>query len=169
MPSSFCFSVMILAMIVYDVFNLIQENPMPRPKIVCLCGSTRFYQQYQEVYFQRTCEGDIVLSVGFYPHAQNEAHGGEVGIDADQKQAMDILHLYKIHMADEVFFINVGGYLGSSSLNELLYAFKIGKEITFLEPDKAPSFHFLSDDELPRLGETYPPGSVRVEAYSDSI
>lgn len=118
-----------------------------KPKIVCLCGSTRFYKEYQEAYYQRTCEGDIVLSVGFYPHATNEMHGGEIGIDADQKRALDLLHLYKIEMADEVFFINVNGYLGSSSLNELLYAFKLGKEITFLEPDKGPSFQFLMSRE----------------------
>lgn len=147
-----------------------------KPKIVCLCGSTRFYKEYQEVYYQRTCEGDIVLSVGFYPHATNEMHGGEVGIDAEQKRALDLLHLHKIRMADEVFFINVGGYLGSSSLNELLYAFKLGKEITFLEPDKGPSFRFLEDEELDSgiimnrdWMDNPPAGSIRVKDYRDSI
>lgn len=149
---------------------------MNKPKVVCLCGSTRFYQEYQEVNYQRTLEGDIVLSVGFYPHAQNEVHGGEVGIDAEQKRVLDLLHLHKIRMADEVFFINVGGYLGASSLNELLYAFKLKKEITFLEPDKAPSFQFLEEEELdPDIimnrdwMENSPAGSVRVKAYRDSI
>ena len=47
---------------------------MDRPKIVCLCGSTRFYQQFQEANYQETMAGRIVLSVGFYPHAQKEAH-----------------------------------------------------------------------------------------------
>lgn len=124
---------------------------MHHPKIVCLCGSTRFYIQYQEVYFQRTMEGDIVLSVGFYPHASVEMHGQTLAIDEDQKRALDRLHLEKIRMSDEVFFINVDGYLGPSSLNELLYAFKLGKQITFLEPDKAPTFDFPEDPGEPQL------------------
>jgi hypothetical protein len=50
-----------------------------RPIVVCLCGSTRFYQVFQAVNFEETMAGKIVLSVGFYPHAQQEMHGEAVG------------------------------------------------------------------------------------------
>jgi hypothetical protein len=38
------------------------------PEIVVLCGSTRFYPYWVQENFRLTCEGKIVLSVGFYPN-----------------------------------------------------------------------------------------------------
>ena len=34
-----------------------------------LCGSARFYDEFQEANYRLTMEGSIVLSVGFFPHA----------------------------------------------------------------------------------------------------
>lgn len=45
-----------------------------RPKIVCLCGSTRFYKEFQRANYDETMAGRIVLSVGFYMHAATDAH-----------------------------------------------------------------------------------------------
>lgn len=36
-------------------------------------------------------------------------------------------------MADEIFVINVGGYIGSSTKNEITYAKSLGKKINYLE------------------------------------
>lgn len=77
--------------------------------------------------------GKIVLSVGFYPHSQTQAHGEEIGITEAQKEALDQLHLRKIDMADEVLVLNVGGYIGNSTRNELRYALREGKIVQFLE------------------------------------
>lgn len=104
-----------------------------RPIIVCLCGSTRFYQQFLEANFQETMAGRIVLSVGFYPHAQKEVHGEDLGITPEQKKALDELHLRKIDLADEIFVLNLGGYIGESTSRELKYARDNGKRIRFLE------------------------------------
>lgn len=103
------------------------------PTVICLCGSTRFYKEYQRVYFEQTLAGKIVLSVGFYPHASEEVHGQNIGISEVQKAQLDELHLRKIDLADEVLFLNVGGYLGESSRRELAYAREKGKVIKFLE------------------------------------
>lgn len=111
---------------------------MKRRTIVCLCGSTRFYQAFVRANYEETMAGKIVLSVGFYPHAQDEMHGEQVGVTPEQKRDLDLLHLDKIDLADEVLFLNVGGYLGESSLRELAYARTQGKVIRFLEPDRAP-------------------------------
>lgn len=105
------------------------------PTIVCLCGSTRFYQEFQEANFKLTLEGKIVLTVGFYPHASMEAHHQEdLGITEQQKEELDELHKRKIDLADEVFIINKGKYLGASTLSELRYAREMGKVVRFLEP-----------------------------------
>jgi len=106
------------------------------PRVVCLCGSTRFYKQFMEHNYLETMAGNIVLSVGFYPHAIDEMHGEGVGITPEQKEALDQLHLRKIDLADEVLILNVGGYIGQSTARELAYALEHGKYIRFLEPEK---------------------------------
>ena len=39
-------------------------------------------------------------------------------------------------MADEIFVINVGGYIGSSTRSEIEYAIATGKSVNYLEPIK---------------------------------
>jgi hypothetical protein len=114
-----------------------QRDPTGRPRIVCLCGSTRFYAAFQEANYRETMAGRIVLSVGFYPHAATEAHGEERGCTPEEKAALDELHKRKIDLADEVLILNVGGYVGSSTRSELAYARDHGKPVRWLEPEKA--------------------------------
>ena len=109
------------------------------PHIVCLCGSTRFYQQFQRANYDETMAGNIVLTVGFYPHAAQEAHSEQLGCTEGQKIRLDELHKRKIDLADEVFVLNVGGYIGSSTRSEIEYAEKIGRPIRYLEADRGKS------------------------------
>jgi len=104
------------------------------PSIVCLCGSTRFYDEFQKANYEQTMAGNIVLSVGFFPHSAEKAHGENIGCTPEQKQNLDQLHLRKIDLADRVFVINVGGYIGESTRREIEYAKSNGKPIEYLEP-----------------------------------
>ena len=101
-----------------------------RPRIVCLCGSTRFMETFFEEGWRLTLEGVIVRSVGVCKHA--DSHGGEA-LGQDVADRLDELHLRKIDLADEVRILNVGGYIGSSTRKELEYARRCGKPVTFLE------------------------------------
>lgn len=106
-----------------------------QPIVVCLCGSTRFYlevEAFQQANFDETMKGNIVLSVGFYPHSSKQAHAQEFGITSEQKEDLDRLHFRKIDMADEVLILNVDGYIGESTARELSYARNRGKKIRFL-------------------------------------
>lgn len=87
--------------------------------------------------YLETMKGNIVLSVGFYPHAVAEVHGEGVGITPEQKEALDQLHLRKIEIADEVLILNCGGYIGSSTARELAHARSLGKVVRFLEEEQA--------------------------------
>jgi len=108
------------------------------PFIVCLCGSTRFYDAFQQANYDLTMQGKIVLSVGFYPHATSEAgHGEGVGHDSVEKIALDELHKRKIDLADEVLVLNVGGYIGDSTRSEIEYAKKEGKIVRYLEVEES--------------------------------
>ena len=104
-----------------------------RPTIVCLCGSTRFKDAFDDANYHETMGGKIVLSVGFFMHASGNRHGQDVGATPEQKVALDELHLRKIDLADEVLILNVGGYIGESTRNELNYAINKGKKIRYLE------------------------------------
>lgn len=106
-----------------------------KPRIVCLCGSTRFYDAFCEANFSETMKGNIVLSVGFYPHQDwaNRQHGQVIGITPEQKIMLDELHKRKIDLADEVLVLNIGGYVGESTRSEIEYAKAHGKPVRWLE------------------------------------
>jgi hypothetical protein len=105
-----------------------------RPEIVVLCGSTRFYDTFQQANYDLTMAGKIVLSVGFYPHAKAEhGHGEGVGHDSAEKVALDELHKRKIDLADRVLVLNVGGYIGESTRSEIAYALDAGTPVDYLE------------------------------------
>lgn len=97
-------------------------------KIVTLCGSTRFKEQYMEAQKRLTLEGYIVISVGMFGHS-----GDEEVWKPGVKEMLDDMHLRKIDLADEIFVINVGGYIGESTRRERAYAEKTGKKVNYLE------------------------------------
>lgn len=97
-------------------------------KVVTLCGSTRFKEQFLETQKLLTLKGNIVISVGLFGHSGDN----EVWLN-DTKQMLDDMHKRKIDMADEIFVINVNGYIGSSTKSEIEYALKTGKKVSYLE------------------------------------
>ena len=96
--------------------------------VVTLCGSTRFKDTFMEIQKRLTLQGYIVISVGLFGHAGDEEVWTE-GI----KEMLDDMHKRKIDMADEIFVINVDGYIGSSTRSEIEYARKTGKPVRYLE------------------------------------
>ena len=97
-------------------------------KVITLCGSTRFKEQFIEMQKRLTLEGNIVISVGAFGHC------GDNEVWTDGKKAMlDRMHLAKIDLADEIFVINVDNYIGDSTRNEIEYAKSKGKRVRFLE------------------------------------
>ena len=97
-------------------------------KVITLCGSTRFKEQFLEAQKRLTLEGNIVISVGLFGHSGDE----EVWTEGT-KEMLDNMHKRKIDMADAIYVINVGGYIGSSTRSEIEYAEKHGKTIMYLE------------------------------------
>lgn len=121
----------------------------PPPRIVCLCGSTRFWPTFQEASLQETLAGRIVLSVGAAIKSDAEHFGHLPAAErAAIKQVLDELHLHKIALADECLVLNVGGYVGESTRRELAYAVKHGKVIRWWEPDTALPLSVLPPFDL---------------------
>ena len=99
-------------------------------KVITLCGSTRFKDAFEETNKKLTLEGNVVLSVGLFSHAQEN---GEEWASNGIKEMLDEIHKRKIDMADEIFVINVGGYIGSSTRSEIEYAKSKNKKVNYLE------------------------------------
>ncbi len=107
----------------------------PRPRIVVLCGSTRFFDTFREQNLRLTLAGHIVLSIGCDTKADGDLNLAVEGRSFDEaKTALDELHKRKIDLADEVLVINVGGYVGESTRGEIAYAEWIGRPVRYLEP-----------------------------------
>ncbi len=96
-------------------------------KIITLCGSTKFKEEFIAEQKRLTLEGNIVISVGLFGHSGDNEVWTE-GI----KIMLDDMHKRKIDMADEIFVINVGGYIGQSTLSEIEYAISTEKEVKYL-------------------------------------
>ncbi len=104
-------------------------------KVITLCGSTRFRDEYLAVQKRLTLEGNIVISVGLFGHSGDQEvwDGMEEGAFSKTKEMLDDMHKRKIDMADAIYVINVGGYIGESTRSEIEYARAKGKEIFYLE------------------------------------
>ena len=106
-----------------------------RYKVVPLCGSTRFKEEFMEAQKRLTLEGKIVISVGLFGHSGDSEvwEGMDEGTLTRTKEMLDDMHKRKIDMADEIFVINVGGYIGESTASEIAYAKAAGKAVSYLE------------------------------------
>ena len=104
-------------------------------KVVTLCGSTRFKDEFMKVQKELTLKGYIVISVGLFGHAGDSEvwENMDEGTLTKTKEMLDDMHKRKIDMADEIFVINKNGYIGSSTLSEIKKEKKTGKIIKYLE------------------------------------
>ena len=104
--------------------------------VVTLCGSTRFKDQFMEAQKRLTLEGKIVISVGLFGHSGDSEvwDGMDEGTLTKTKEMLDDMHKRKIDMADSIYVINVGGYIGDSTRSEIAYAIEHGKKVEYLEP-----------------------------------
>jgi len=94
-------------------------------KVITLCGSTKFKAEFMKVQKELTLKGYIVISVGCF------GHSGDVITD-EQKIMLDNMHKRKIDMANEIFVINVDGYIGESTKSEIEYAKSHNKKVNYL-------------------------------------
>ena len=104
-------------------------------KVITLCGSTRFRDEFIKAQKNLTLKGNIVLSVGLFGHSGDSEvwENMDEGTLTKTKEMLDDMHKRKIDMADEIFVINVGGYIGESTKSEIKYAKDAGKEVNYLE------------------------------------
>jgi NAD(P)H-nitrite reductase large subunit len=96
-------------------------------KIITLCGSTKFKDEFLAEQKRLTLEGNIVISVGLFGHSGDNEVWSE-----STKEMLDDMHKRKIDLADEIFVINAGGYIGASTRSEIEYAISTNKPVSYL-------------------------------------
>jgi hypothetical protein len=104
------------------------------PRVVVICGSTRFMAEMAEADVRETEAGRIVVKPGVdlkSSHARRSPAGA-----AALKARLDELHRAKIRLSDEVLV--VGGYIGDSTRAEIAYARSLGKPVRFTHPEVDP-------------------------------
>ena len=110
--------------------ELVIKEMLKGPKKICYCGSLRVAgEAFKKAEYQSVLDGNIAL----LPCCMFVDIQREYGAESDYKIKADELHKRKIDMCDEVFVLNVGGYIGDSTRSEIEYATKIGKPIKYLE------------------------------------
>jgi len=104
-------------------------------KVITLCGSTRFKEQFMKAQKELTLQGNIVISVGLFGHSGDQEvwENMDEGTVTKTKEMLDDMHKRKIDMADEIFVVNVDAYIGESTKSEIAYAQATGKKVNYLE------------------------------------
>jgi len=108
--------------IVNDGLDLFAKRP--KPKVVVLCGSSRFCQEMAvAAWFIERDERAIAMGLHLLPWwYSTEYIPDHLAEYEGVASAMDTLHLQKIDLADEIFVVDIGGYIGESTSRELKYA-----------------------------------------------
>lgn len=97
-------------------------------KVITMCGSTKFKNEFLQEQKRLTLEGNIVFSVGFFEQCE-----GGAPLTPAQKKMLDAMHRRKIDMSDEIFVVNKDGYIGESTSSEIEYAIQRGVKVKYME------------------------------------
>jgi hypothetical protein len=102
---------------------------MRRFPVITLCGSTKFKDTFLAVQKQLTLDGFNVLSLGLFGHSGDDEAW-------EKKEMLDNMHLDRIDMCDGIMVIDVNGYIGESTKNEISFATNMNKKIVYLSESK---------------------------------
>lgn len=94
-------------------------------KIITLCGSIKFKEEFLKIQEKFTLKGYIVLTPIFFPNLKKELLTEEV------KTMLAKMHKQKIAMSDLVIIVNIRGYLGESTKEEIRYAQEKAKKVIY--------------------------------------
>lgn len=102
-----------------------QRKPLNiKRTVITLCGSTRFEAEYIAANRELTLAGFVVFSCGVFGHSDDS-----IQISEAEKCQLDAVHICKINMSDAILVLDPGGYIGSSTMNEITYATKQNKAV----------------------------------------
>lgn len=92
---------------------------------ITLCGSIRFKGEFLKWNKELTLQGHVVYSVVCFGHPDDVPSESE-------KQMLERIHMLKIDYSDEIFVLDVDGYIGETTRREIAYAKLKNRKIKYL-------------------------------------
>lgn len=113
---------------------------MGRPKIIVLCGSSKFVDVMAVcAWLLEKHEDAITMGLNLLPmwyrSPKGELPEHHLAEHEGVSEQMDNLHLKKIELADEIFVVNYNDYIGESTAREIEHAKKHNKKIRWFNRD----------------------------------
>lgn len=95
-------------------------------KIIAVCGSLRFVKEMMEITEKMELQGNCMLVPIYNPTKSNKDDYSE-----EEALMLDKMHKERIKLSDAILVVNVGGYIGNSTKNEIKFAKSLNKEIIY--------------------------------------
>ena len=98
-------------------------------KVVTICGSMKFAKEMQNIATElETKNGWCVIQCVYGIDKSN--------ITQNELDNVVNAHWKKIDISDAIYVVNIGGYIGNATKNEIEYAKSHNKEIIYYEEEK---------------------------------
>ena len=85
---------------------------MDKRKVVTICGSIKFWDKMQEINEKLALENGYIV-IGLTPRVTNR------NFTKQDKELLGKLHKQKIDLSDAIFVVNINGYIGESTREEI--------------------------------------------------
>lgn len=95
-------------------------------KIITVCGSMRFIREMMEISLKVELEGNVVLMPIY-----NSYRPSKDAFSDEENSILDKMHRERIKLSDAILVVNVNGYVGNSTREEIEYAKSLNKEILY--------------------------------------
>ncbi len=95
-------------------------------KVVTICGSMKFANEMQDIARELEAKNSWCVIQCVYNIDKTK-------ITKEEMENIINVHWKKIDISDAIYVVNIGGYLGKSTINEIKYAISKGKEIIYHE------------------------------------
>ena len=93
---------------------------------ICLIGSTKFESTFRKLEVDLSIRGYIVLSPLVYTQSGEHPKCGE-----KEKEILDLVQKEKIRQSDIVLVVDVDGYVGNSTKNQIKYSKLLNKPLLY--------------------------------------
>jgi hypothetical protein len=100
---------------------------MENIKVITIRGSMRFAKEMQKIAWDLELNNRWATIQCVYGGLEHEN-------TSEDREALEVCHLKKIDISDAIYVVNINGYIGNHTRQEIEYATKLGKEIIYHEP-----------------------------------
>lgn len=102
------------------------EKNIMEIKVITICGSMRYSKEMMKISEELELKNGYAVIQCVYNVDGLKYEGMDASI-------LDKIHRKKIDISDAIYVVNIDGYIGNSTKNEIEYAINNGKEVIYHE------------------------------------